>query len=139
MPVDVHAVPVERRHPPRHLLPDRVAGVEVVVARRGEQHGLLGQSAKRGRDGDGLNVEAHRGANVERVARDHQRVEVACGGEQPVELAQPVVQVGHQQYVHRSLPTDRAIQHGPAPSGRAAPTATAPDVGSAPCWGMLMP
>ena len=113
LPADVHTVPVERRHPPRHLLPDRVPGVEIVVARRGEQHGLLGKSAQSGRDGDGLDVEAHRGANVEQVARDHQRVEVARDAEEPVELAQPIVEVGHQQDAH------------PTPSRRTRPSTTA--------------
>jgi hypothetical protein len=85
--VDVHPGAGQRRHPPRHLLPRRVAAVEVVVARRHEDDRLVGQCPQRRRHGDRLHVERDRRADVEQVAGDRDRVHALRRGEQPVELA----------------------------------------------------
>jgi len=96
----VHAVASQRPHPARHLLPLLVAAVEVVVARRREDRGAAGEVAQRRGHGDGLDVERDRRADVEQVAGDHHGVDGRRLREQPVELTQPVVQVGHQQEPH---------------------------------------
>ena len=47
-----------------------------------------------------LGAEIDRRSNVQRIAGEDHKVELGCGAEQPIELRQRILQIGHHQTAH---------------------------------------
>ena len=74
--------------------------VEVVVARADQQRRPLADAPEIFLDDQGLRGTPEHAGGVEMVAGDHHHVHVRGGGDDPVELAQVVMEIGDQQAAH---------------------------------------
>ena len=73
-----------------------------MVAGAGDRGGLLGEARQVLEGDDDLRVERDAGRDVEDVARDREEVDTLRLGQDPVELAEVVVEVRDQERPHRS-------------------------------------
>ena len=89
--------------PAGHLLAVLAGPVQVVVARRGQHDGLVGEPLQVVVEHDDLHVEGHRAGHVGQVTGEGHDVDVAGGGHQPVVVPKAVVQICDRQDPHRSI------------------------------------
>ena len=87
------AFPGRPLQPPGHLLAVGSRPVKVVVAGRGQHHGLLAQDREVLLEHDHLRLERDRVHDVRQVADEGDHVDVVGRLDQPVVVRQPVVQI----------------------------------------------
>ena len=85
--------------------------VEVVVAGAGHGGGPLREPGEVLEHDDDLGVEGDDRRDVEEVASDDEQVDVGGLGQHPVQLAQVVVEIGHEQVRTAESRTSRRSSH----------------------------
>ncbi|BAM89395.1 FAD linked oxidase domain-containing protein [Bradyrhizobium oligotrophicum S58] len=92
----------ERSDPGRDLLAIRAAILQIVIA-RADQHARLGREQRQVLlDHDDLRADVDDRSEIERVPGEYDRVEMAGGCDQPVELRQRVVKIGNDETAHEA-------------------------------------
>ncbi len=97
-PVRGDAFPARFREPERGTFVVVVGPGEIVVPRADCDHRRLLDEREVAQHHHDLRVERHARADVEVVAGQHHQVEVGGGLDDPIELPQRVVKVGHEEY-----------------------------------------
>src|SRR3954447_13325410 len=86
--------------PARDLFAFRTTFVEIVISGADDHAGDAGQQRQILFHHDNLGAEIYPGADVQSISGEYDEVEQRCGAEQPIELRQRIVQIGHDEAAH---------------------------------------